>query len=95
MTNEQQELLASGIFKFYGKPNKITNTRLSIYKGWNSNNTQRARICFFHLVPCPEMGPDKMHIVSYFLKINKNIVRVYTKNCNLDPDLVLDVRETE
>lgn len=93
MTQDQQDILLSKIYSHYGRPSNISTIKFAIYKGWNSNNTQRARVFIYHLVSCPEMGPDKVNIVSYFLKINKNTIRVYTKNCNLDPDLVLDIRE--
>jgi hypothetical protein len=91
MTKEQQTSLLNAIYRKYNKPSKIYIEKVTLYEGWNSNGIQRGRVFIYHLVPCPEEGPDKTRIDSYFFKLKKNVVRVYTGNCNLEPDLVVNI----
>jgi hypothetical protein len=91
MTNEQEKVLLEAIYKRYGKPNKIYKEKETLYDGWNSGGTQRGRAFIYNFTPCPEGGPDKTKIDSYFFKLRGSIVRVYMENCNLDPDLVVNI----
>lgn len=91
MTPEQQDKLLNSIYNKYGRPRNIYKEKIALYEGWNANGTQRGRAFIYHLIPCPEGGPDKVRIESYFFKLRKNIARVYIGNCNLDPDLVVNL----
>ncbi len=89
LTKDQENRLLDSIYEKYGQPRNVYIEKVKLYDGWNSNGTQRGRAFIYHLVPCPEGGPDKVRIESYFFKVKKNIVQVYIGNCNLDPDLVI------
>lgn len=89
MSQDEQDKLMSAIYGFYGRPKNIYQVKIRLYDGWNSGNVQRGRVFIYHLVPCPEMGPDKVNIESYFLKVTKQTCRVYKGNCNGEPDLVV------
>lgn len=89
MNEDEQDRLMYHIYQKYGRPNKIDHVKVVFYNGWNSGNCQRGRVFVYHWVDCPKGGPEKINIASYFLKKLDKTVRVYTMNCNRDPDLVI------
>lgn len=88
MTENQQDKMLALIYEKWGRPAKIDHVRVRWYEKWNSGETQRGRVFIYHLVPNPGW-PDRVNIMSFFLKLHKNNLRVYAGNCNKNPDLVV------
>jgi len=91
MRPEEESKLINSIYDFFGEPKKVYQTKVVLYNGWNAGNIQRGRVFIYHLVTCPDMGPDKININSYFIKVLKKTCMVYSGNCNKEPDLVVNL----
>lgn len=88
MTEDQQDKVLHLIYEKWGRPAKVDQVRFRFYQGWDKGGTKRGRVFIYHLVPNPGW-PDRVNIVSYFLKLHENTLRVYLGNCNENPDLVI------
>lgn len=89
MNKEQEEKVLNLIFDKWGKPDKITQTKVRFYEGWDKGGTKRGRIFIYHMIKDPTGQYERVSILSYFLKLHDKTLRLYIGNCNQNPDLVI------
>ena len=91
-TPDLEKYIIANIITKCGKPAGYEGKRkFTLYKGWDTGNRQRGRVCFYHKVYYKKKDIDTMAITSYFFTITPSIISIHLPNRKEnDPDIHID-----
>ena len=91
-TPELEQYLTANILTKCGKPEGYEGKRkFTLYKGWDTSNCQRGRVCFYHKRYDKQKDIDTMAITSYFFTIKSTGIGIHLpKSKGNIPDITID-----
>ena len=89
--NLEQYIVASILTKC-GKPAGYEGkNKFNLYRGWDTGNCQRGRVCFYHKRYDKQKDIDTMAITSYFFTIKSTGIDIHSPNNKGNtPDITID-----
>ena len=80
-TPDLEKYIIANIITRCGKPAGYEGKRkFTLYKGWDTGNSQRGRVCFYHNRYDKQKDIDTMAITSYFFTITPSIITIHLPN---------------
>ena len=80
-TPDLESYIVASIITKCGKPVGYEGKRkFTLYKGWDTGNSQRGRLCFYHSRYDKKKDIDTMAITSYFFTITPSIITIHLPN---------------
>ena len=80
-TPDLESYIVASIITKCGKPEGYEGKRkFTLYKGWDTGNSQRGRVCFYHNRYDKQKDIDTMAITSYFFTITPSIISIHLPN---------------
>ena len=80
-TPDLEKYIIANIITKCGKPEGYEGKRkFTLYKGWDTGNRQRGRVCFYHNRYDKKKDIDTMAITSYFFTITPSIISIHLPN---------------
>jgi hypothetical protein len=80
-TPDLESYIVASIITKCGKPEGYEGKRkFTLYKGWDTGNSQRGRVCFYHNRYDKQKDIDTMAITSYFFTITPSIITIHLPN---------------
>ena len=91
-TPDLEKYIIANIITRCGKPAGYEGKRkFTLYKGWDTGNSQRGRVCFYHNRYDKQKDIDTMAITSYFFTITPSIISIHLPNRKEnDPNIHID-----
>ena len=91
-TPDLESYIVASIITKCGKPEGYEGKRkFTLYKGWDTGNSQRGRVCFYHNRYDKQKDIDTMAITSYFFTITPSIISIHLPNRKEnDPNIHID-----
>jgi len=91
-TPDLEKYIIASIITRCGKPAGYEGKRkFTLYKGWDTGNSQRGRVCFYHNRYDKQKDIDTMAMTSYFFTITPSIISIHLPNRKEnDPDIHID-----
>ena len=80
-TPDLESYIVASIITKCGKPVGYEGKRkFTLYKEWDTGNSQRGRLCFYHSRYDKKKDIDTMAITSYFFTITPSIITIHLPN---------------
>ena len=91
-TPDLEKYIIANIITRCGKPAGYEGKhKFTLYKGWDTGNRQRGRVCFYHNRYDKKKDIDTMAITSYFFTITPSIISIHLPNRKEnDPNIHID-----
>ena len=91
-TPDLESYIVGSIITKCGKPEGYEGKRkFNLYKGWDTGNCQRGRVCFYHKRYDKQKDIDTMAITSYFFTIKSTGIGIhFPNNKGNNPDITID-----
>ena len=91
-TPDLEQYIVANILTKCGKPEGYEGKRkFTLYKGWDTGNCQRGRVCFYHKRYDKQKDIDTMAITSYFFTTKSTGIGIHLpKSKGKIPDITID-----